>query len=375
MKNKIVRFLFTQICAVTIATSLTGCGFVGVAYDIAKASMDSKEGKESPGDTNYDDEVADGDTTEVSNTSDIDFPTPATDDLTNNRKDDAEEKSDVLVGEVTDDGEDKAGDDEKKADDTAPDKADEAANEKTDEHSTDKASDDATDIGSDDKDNEISVSKSSAETVSYLNADAQATLDMLDTDYNKVKWGVQYSPTGLDYLVVSIAPFFNEDEYHLIIGVTNLYNKTIAFDGSGYAKNSSGENIGEVSVYEPAIGPGNTAIFDVACDGIPTGEIHWDEIQIPESVFEDAYWESDWVLGTDNDSYLKIDYTLYSSDKFAPGYVKVLVLDKDGYIIDYAYDYQAEEGTSIPGTLDFFKSDFNGNFSDIALFANPTKAN
>ncbi|SEL68652.1 hypothetical protein SAMN04487770_11516 [Butyrivibrio sp. ob235] len=370
MKNKIVRILLTGMCAVTIATSLTGCGFVGIAYDVAKVAMDAKKDKdaaaENPGDTNYDDEVATDETTEEIVTEDNDLLTPESEDVTDDQEDAASDAPEDPI-DTTDETIDSSVATEDKSDDNS----DVASNDTTDETAGDQDMDNtlASDPGTTEKDSESS--NTSANTASYLNADAQATLDKLESDYNKVKWGVQYSPTGMDYLVISVTPFYTEDDYHLIVGVTNLYNKAIVFDGTGYAKASSGENIGEFSLYESAVGPGNTAIFDVPCTDVPTGEIHWDEIQIPDSSFKDAYWESDWSVGTDNGD-LKIDYTVYSADKFTPGYIKALVLDENGYVIDYVYDYSADEGKSITGTLQFYKSEFNGTCADVAFFVNPT---
>ena len=42
---------------------------------------------------------------------------------------------------------------------------------------------------------------------SSVSSATQAKLDALETDYNKVKWGIVASPTGYENIVVSIAPY------------------------------------------------------------------------------------------------------------------------------------------------------------------------
>lgn len=348
MKRKIVRALLTQMCVATMAISLTGCGYIRAVARGVRAvaeSVDGKEDKESDQyATNFEEDIA------KAGTIDEDF--------------------DATIEASSYDYNNDATEDTSSFDDNTDLTADTSSYDYNNDTST---YDDYSDTQEADLQDSTTgnASSGSATTASYLTADAQAALDRLDTDYNKVKWGVQYSPTGMDYLVISVTPYFAEDNYHLIIAVTNLYNTPLIFDGTGYAKGFSGENVSDISIYEPLIAPGNTAIMDVPCSDIPSGEIHWDSINIPDSGQSDAYWESDWSIGK-ADGDLKLDYTMYSSDYFMPGYVKVLVLDSDGYVIDYADDYNIEEGYSVSGTIAFYKSDFNGTCSDVALFANPT---
>ena len=241
------------------------------------------------------------------------------------------------------------------------------------EENTDEAVDETTEEIDDYSDTEDDNSDSPT-TASYLSAETQAALDSLDTDINKVKWGVQYSPTGMDHVVISITPYIEDDYYHLVMAITNLYYEPIIFDASGYAKGLSGENVADITIYESMIAAGNSAIVDIPCSDIPSGEIHWDVIETPDSYLTDAYWESDWSIGKEDDN-LVLTYSINSTDVFSPGYVYALALDEKGFVEDY-YQYildyyNIDEGTNVSGTIEFDNSEFIGKIVNVAFFANP----
>lgn len=240
---------------------------------------------------------------------------------------------------------------------------------RTSDETTDEAVDETTEEIDDYSDTDDDNSDSPT-TARYLSAETQAALDSLDTDINKVKWGVQYSPTGMDHVVISITPYIEDDYYHLVMAITNLYYAPIIFDASGYAKGFNGENVADITIYESMIAPGNSAIVDIPCSDVPSGEIHWDVIETPDSYLTDAYWESDWSIGKEDDN-LVLAYNIYSTDMFSPGYVYALALDENGYVIDCAYDYNIDEGTNVSGTIEFDNSQFNGKIVNVAFFANP----
>jgi hypothetical protein len=223
----------------------------------------------------------------------------------------------------------------------------------------------------DDYNNTSNNNSGSTATARYMSAETQAALDSLDTDIHKVRWGVQYSPTGMDHIVISLTPYYEDDRYHLVMAITNLYYKPIILDASGYAKGLSGENIADISIYESMVGPGNSIIVDLRCSDIPSGEIHWDEIETPDSFLTDAYWESDWSISKE-DNNLVLAYKIYSADVLSPGYVYALALDENGYVIDSAYDYNMDEGTTVSGTMKFTNGEYNGKFVNVAFFTNPT---
>ncbi|MBO6196536.1 MAG: hypothetical protein J6O03_03515 [Butyrivibrio sp.] len=212
---------------------------------------------------------------------------------------------------------------------------------------------------------------SSSTTASYLAEDAQKILNSLDTDYNKVNWGVQYSPTGMDGIVISVAPFMDGNSYYLLVAVTNLYGEDVTFSASGYPKGTDGQKIGSISFYENAIAPGNTVAKAIYCEEIPTGEIRWDEIELPNVFDKSAYWESDWGIKTDSDGYIEVPFTIYSDVNMMPGTVTAIILDSKGDILAVEDDFIMDEGKEVSGTIKLFKKELPGTPVDLAMFANP----
>lgn len=211
----------------------------------------------------------------------------------------------------------------------------------------------------------------SSDTASYISAEAQAALDSLETDYSKVKWGVQYSPTGMDGIVISVAPYTENSSIMLLVAITNLYNEDVTFSAEAIAKGTSGQEIGKGSFYECAIRPGNTVVKSIYCDDVPTGEIHWDSIELPTVYDKSVYWESDWTIQTDKDGYYEVPYRITSSESMTPGTVTAVILDASGNILAVEDDYNIEEGTDLSGTISLYTNDLGGKPADLAMFANP----
>ena len=206
---------------------------------------------------------------------------------------------------------------------------------------------------------------------SYLTKAQQSVLDKLETDYSKVNWGVEYSPKGMDGIIISVAPYMDGKFPYLLVGFTNIYDEDVTISASGYAKGKGGKEIADISIYEDAIRPGNTVVKAIYCDGTPTGEIHWDSIELPKVYYESTYWEGEWSLTKDRDGYYQVDYDLSANDYSYAGYVTALALDRNGNILDVAYDYNSDNGYYSSGTIQFYEKEFNSKVYDVAMFTNP----
>ena len=206
---------------------------------------------------------------------------------------------------------------------------------------------------------------------SYLTKAQQSVLDKLDTDYSKVNWGVQYSPKGMGGIIISVAPYMDGKYPYLLVGITNIYDEDVCFSASGYAKGRRGQEVSDITIYEDAIRPGNTVVKALYCDDTPTGEIYWDSMELPKVYSESTYWEGNWSLSKDKDGYYQIDYDLSANDYSYAGYVTARALDKNGDILDVAYDYNSDYGYYATGTIQFFEKEFNSKVADVAMFTNP----
>lgn len=219
----------------------------------------------------------------------------------------------------------------------------------------------------------ITKEKTTTSSSSYLTSEQQSVLNKLDTDYSKVRWDVQYSPKGMDGIIISVSSYMEGKYPYLLVAFTNIYNQDVTVSAEGYAKGKSGQEVGDIFIYEEAIRPGNTVTKAIYCDSTPTGEIHWDTIEMPKVYGTSTYWEGDWTFTTDADGYYKLDYSLKADDYMTPGYVTALLLDANGYIVDVAYDYNIDKGYSGYGSIDFYTKEFNSKVVDVAMFANPLK--
>ena len=225
--------------------------------------------------------------------------------------------------------------------------------------------------------NEQPTSGGTSSGYSYLTEEAKSILATVESDYNKINWGVEYSPSGMEGIVISVAPYIDNTSYYLAIAVTNLYDTDTTFSAEGSAKGQNGQEVGSFTMYDTAIAPGNTVIRLLYCDDIPTGEIHWTNIELPNVYSESAPWQGDWVLGTDADGYMKVDYNVESNTTMVPGTVTAIVLDANGNIVAAYQDYNIDKGTKTSGTITYY-TDINklsGKPTDVAMFVNPLKEN
>ncbi len=208
---------------------------------------------------------------------------------------------------------------------------------------------------------------------SYLTKQQQSIMDNLGTDYSKVNWDMQYSPKGMDGIIVSVADYMDGRYPYLLVAITNIYDKDVTFSASGYVEGLRGQEVAEVSFYEDAIRPGNTIAKAIYCDNTPSGEIFWEEMDLPKVYSESVSWGGDWHLTTDVDGYYKVDYNIDSNNYMMPGYVTALLLNRNGDIVDAAYDYSADKGYYVSGTIQFFEKGYDEKVVDVAIFSNPLK--
>ena len=177
-------------------------------------------------------------------------------------------------------------------------------------------------------------------------------------------------PDGMDGFVISIAPYMDGDTVRLLIAFTNLYNEEVFVNARGDALDANGNKIGSVSGYELTIGSGNSVLYDVECKGTPTGEIHWETIEVKEAKREYVPWEGDWQLGTDANGNYAVQWNLTGDKSMDLGFVRLIAVDENGYICGCAQGYGGDPATSFSGTEDFY-SGMSGTPADIAMFANP----
>ncbi len=208
---------------------------------------------------------------------------------------------------------------------------------------------------------------------SYLTAEQQSIIDNLGTDYSKVNWDMQYSIKGKDGIIISVADYMDGRYPYLLVAVTNIYDKDVTFSASGYAEGLRGEEVADISFYEDAIRPGSTIAKAIYCDGTPSCDIFWEYVDFPNVYSESVSWGGDWHLTTDTDGYYKIDYNIDSNNYMMPGYVTALLLNKNGDIVDAAYDYSADKGYYVSGTIQFFEKGYDEKVVDVAIFSNPLK--
>ena len=215
-----------------------------------------------------------------------------------------------------------------------------------------------------------------------LDSEIASTLNGLNTDYNKVKWGSVYSifPDNPG-IVISVAPgkLFNEDI--LVVAITNLYDQEISFSGSAKARGKDDAIVGETFIYQGCIGAGNTVIEYIDCDGTPDGRISWEECEIGESYQEYVPWEADYqAKGNAQDGYLTVEYGFFASngDACDSTMITILLVDGDGYITGVMTDYMEAiaENETKNGSVDVYGDEsMLSQTKDIAIFANSVKPN
>ena len=219
----------------------------------------------------------------------------------------------------------------------------------------------------------------SSVTASAPEGDVNQLLANLQTDYNKINWGVSYSiDEQLPYLVVSIAPYVAYNEIHLLIGFTNLYSDDISLSGEAIALGADDSEIGDTYIYTGPIGGGNTVLADINCGTQkPNGRIRWKEL-LPSTDLMTAYvpWEADWSIEDHiSDSYLTVNYEFYGANNQAivPGEVNFLLLDEQGNVLAKEMTYLDEEvaaGEKFVGSEDIYADkEVLSATKDMAVFA------
>ncbi len=213
--------------------------------------------------------------------------------------------------------------------------------------------------------------------------DVTQLLANLQTDYNKINWGVSYSlDEQLPYLVVSIAPYVVYDEIHLLIGFTNLYNDNISLSGEAVALGADDAEIGSTYIYTGAIGGGNTVLADINCgDQKPDGRIRWKEITSEtDTLTTYVPWEADWAIEDHiSDSYLTVNYEFYGAggQAIVPGEVNFVLLDEQGNVLAKDMTYLGDEvaaGEKYAGSEDIYSDkELLSATKDMAIFATSTK--
>ena len=213
--------------------------------------------------------------------------------------------------------------------------------------------------------------------------DVTQLLANLQTDYNKINWGVSYSlDEQLPYLVVSIAPYVAYDEIHLLIGFTNLYNDNISLSGEAVALGADDAEIGSTYIYTGAIGGGNTVLADINCgDQKPDGRIRWEEITSEtDTLTTYVPWEADWAIEDHiSDSYLTVNYEFYGAggQAIVPGEVHFVLLDEQGNVLAKDMTYLGDEvaaGEKYAGSEDIYSDkELLSATKDMAIFATSTK--
>ena len=210
-------------------------------------------------------------------------------------------------------------------------------------------------------------------TATYLSTEAENIIKSLNTDYSKINWGVRYSPDGMDGLVISVSPYFDEaGSCYLVVAFTNIYDKPIDVSASGYAKGNGGTNIGSVYMNVKALGPGNTYVGKVFCSDMPNGEIHWDYIKPDFSEKEYVTWEADYT-GSAGSISMDVEVNLTCKEAAEVNQISVVTVDTKGNVTD-CNSFYPPSGSS---------TNYNAKISlygmakttpgDACIFANPVK--
>lgn len=225
--------------------------------------------------------------------------------------------------------------------------------------------------------------KSTKKNSNTLDKDIKKILDTLETDYNKVNWGVEYSIFEDSPGVVASVSLYSDDySNYLVLGITNLYNENIDISANIGAYNKKGDIKGDSFVYEPVIGTGSTVIYTIYCgEEIPDGRIKWEDCELYSANKEKAYipWEMDYNVKPSNNS-LNVEYEMMATDKksLPECTVQFMFLDKEGNILAIQNDYinkKVKSGKTYKGSLSTYVGKDNINkVKQLAVFANPIQS-
>jgi len=220
---------------------------------------------------------------------------------------------------------------------------------------------------------------------STVDGDIETLLANLDTDYNKINWGVRYSISeDIPGVVVSIAPCYEYEQYKLILAITNLTGTDIDFSAQAIALDANGEEEGSTFVYARAIGSLNTYVTTIPCgENMPTGVVHWEDGQIGAT---ELYKYTPWLLdygasGKPSDGVIEVQYEMYSAndDAIANADINFLLIDANGNILGTGFDFLTDEvpaGEKYSGSVSIYNdSNILSGAADVAIFANPYLVN
>lgn len=152
----------------------------------------------------------------------------------------------------------------------------------------------------------------------------------------------------------------------------------IWFNGSAVALDEDGNRIGEIYIYEPNLGSGNTAVEVIDCgQTMPDVRVQWTEGQTMEVSGTYVPWETDYsVSGNPEDGYLSVDYSFYASDgtPCTGSTLTVCLLDEDGLVIGVGTEFieKIRENEKYDGTVKVYgDKDILSLTKGVAMFANP----
>lgn len=254
------------------------------------------------------------------------------------------------------------------------------ANEEMDESFFEEHLDDVDEGIAADIQNNIEEDKGSL-TNSTLNGEAKNILASLETDYNKIYWGVTYPvDEELPGFVISVTPYQEGEQTYLIVGLTNLYDINMDFSGSVGAYDSSNNIIGDSFIYERNIGSGNTITEKIFCDGVPDGRLHWEEVKLTESSSDSKYvpWEIDYAIkGNAENKSLDMSYEIYSANNedMSDIDLQIYLVTADGFIIADTEEYISDTikaGSKYSATRSIYVDEaLVSEVAGVAIFGNP----
>lgn len=214
------------------------------------------------------------------------------------------------------------------------------------------------------------------ETTASSNKSPKEMIDSLQSDLNKINWGVRYSfSDDYPYLYVSVAPYFKDGVYHLMIALTNLYTQDILFTGDADAA----EAAYPITIITGPLGCGNTELFDLTCSSdFPTGKIRWSDCTIELNNTSEKFvpWRGNYAAkANDSHTAVEIEYSIYGDNNqtTVPGRVTFAFLDENGNVLAVEDDYSSEEvpgGTYYSNTVESYMSEaLMSEIRGVAMFA------
>ena len=161
----------------------------------------------------------------------------------------------------------------------------------------------------------------------------------------------------------------------LVIGLTNLYDHDITIEAKGYAMDRNDNNVGDLYIFQSAIGPGQTVIRNQYCTVESDGRIHWDKMDLSDVNDESVEWKHDCSLVTESNGFYDVAYNITASnnEKIKADYVWALLLDDEGHVVRSYDGYNPDGDYIVSGAIKSDQKSMTG-IDDIAFFANVHKA-